>query len=468
MKNRIICIAVVAIVSLCLFQCGSRNSAGGDPQQPNVLIILTDQHTNDLLSASGNPNLHTPAIDRIAERGVYFTASYCTSPVCGPSRSSIITGRMPHETGVEWNTNSLSDRYPTVGQIFKRVGYRTAWAGKWHLPDSYPQIKGVDSLHGFKVLPFQSLDESWALGADTDGPIADAAINFINEQDGAQPFLLAVQLHNPHDICHVPRRPHDYAKHHEIGDPLPELPPNHNPPMKEPEFYEQKRKMDHYGDELLLTQSYGESEWRAYLYHYNRFAEMVDKEIGRILDALEKKGLADETIIVFTSDHGDGAAAHRWAAKLSFYEEVVTVPLIISWPGKIPQGRIDREQLVSGIDIVPTLCDYANVQTSADFRGKSLRPILENRDSTLRDYLVVQLADDRFDTTRQARMIRDRRFKYAVFNQGKDPEQLFDLWKDPGETQNLAQAAYYQDIKARLRNNLQTWIRETNDHYVLE
>ncbi len=454
-------ICLIAIVAGC--QSADRSS---ETQRPNVLIILTDQQTNDLLSASGNPNLNTPAMDHIASRGVYFTESYCTSPVCGPSRSSIITGRLPHETGVVWNTNSLSNRYPTVGQIFSQAGYRTAWAGKWHLPDSYPQSRGIDSVNGFTVLPFKPLGESWGLGVDTDAPITDSAIGFIAEQDGAQPFLLAVQLHNPHDICHVPRRPDSYAKYTAISDPLPELPPNFNPDMKEPEFYETKREMDHYGDELLLTKHYSENDWRAYLYHYYRFAEMVDAEIARLLQALDENGLTDNTIIVLTSDHGDGAAAHRWAAKLNFYEEAATVPFIISWPGHIPEGRIDRRQLVSGMDVVPTLCDYAGIKDAPDFTGRSLRPALEHPDSALREYLVVQLADDRFDTTRHGRMIRDRRFKYATFNQGQNPEQLFDLWNDPGETQNLAYAANYQVVKDRLRKNLQEWLRETGDDYV--
>lgn len=437
-------------------------------QRPNVLIILTDQQTNDALSWSGNPNLRTPAMDRIARRGVYFTESYCTSPVCGPSRSSIITGRMPHETGVVWNTNRLSQKHPTIGQIFLKAGYNTAWAGKWHLPESYPQQKGVDSLYGFKVLPFQSLDKSWALGVHTDGPIAEAAVNFIKDYNDPDPFLLAVQLHNPHDICHVPRRPDDYAKASAIKDPLPELPPNFNPAMKEPEFYETKREMDHYGDELLRTKDYTPDDWRAYLYHYYRFAETVDAEIAKILKVLDDKGLTDNTIIVFTSDHGDGIAAHRWAAKLNFYEEVASVPLIISWPGHMPEGRTERSQLVSGMDITPTLCDYAGISDAPGFTGKSLRPVLENPDSVFRDHLVVQLADDLLDSTRQGRMIRDKRFKYAVFNQGKDPEQLFDLWNDPGETQNLAYAANYQSLKSSLKENLKAWLRNTDDDYVME
>lgn len=221
--------------------------------------------------------------------------------------------------------------------------------------------------------------------------------------------------------------------------------------------------MDHYGDELLLTKDYTEADWQAYLYHYYRFTEDVDREIGKIWQALHARNLDENTIIVFTSDHGDGAASHRWAAKLSLYDEVLTVPFSISWKGHIPEGRIDRNQLVSGLDLVPTLCDYAGITNRPVLRGKSLRNVLDNPDATLRDVLVAQLEDDKLDTTRHARMVRDRRFKYNVFNKGANNEQLFDLWNDPGETHNLAYLPAYQPIKERLKKSLRQWMRDNRD-----
>lgn len=451
-------LAMVVVIAGCKKPATTANDA-----KPNVLIILTDQQTNDCLSLLGNPNLRTPYLDTLAQRGVYFTQSYCTSPVCGPSRSSLLTGRMPHETGVVWNSTYINKAVPTIGQLFARAGYNTAYAGKWHIPEAYPAHKRLDSVGGFRVLPFQSLAKSWEKGADTDGPIADAAVKYLTDYDDDKPFLLTVSLHNPHDICFVPREPDGYAKASEIKQPLPALPPNFNPAMKEPEFLEQKRLMDHYGDELLKTKDYTEADWQAYLYHYYRFAEMVDAEIGKIWNALRAKGLDENTIIAFSSDHGDGAASHRWAAKLSLYEEVVTVPFGISWPGKIPAGRVDRKQLVSGADLTPTLCDYAGISPAAKFTGHSLKAAIDTPNASHRDYLVVQLEDDKLDSTRHARLVRDQRFKYNVYNSGKNNEQLFDLWRDPGETQNLANESYYQPIKARLKGNLRDWMKKNND-----
>ncbi|WP_339904268.1 sulfatase-like hydrolase/transferase [uncultured Cyclobacterium sp.] len=451
-----------AVLSL-LTSCQSGETEKRD-KKPNVLVILTDQHTNDALSYLGNPFLKTPAMDQLAKEGTFFTASYCTSPVCGPARSSLITGRMPHETGVVWNSTNILPEVPTIGQIFKKAGYNTAWAGKWHLPQSYPAKSEMDSVAGFEVIPFQSLSKEWDLGEDTDGPIADATVHYLNNYSEDQPFLLAVSLHNPHDICHVPRRPEEYAKAHELED-LPPLPINYAIDPDEPQFLKEKRLMDHYGDELLKTLDYTDEDWQAYLYHYYRFTEMVDKEIGKIMEALKKNGFDENTIVVLTSEHGDGGAAHKWAAKLSLYEEVATVPFIIRYKGRVPAQNIDRNQLVSGIDLAPTIVDYAGLASSAKFTGKSLKPILENPGERLREYLVVQLADDKLDSSRQARMIRNDRYKYNLYNQGARNEQLFDLWKDPGEQNNLAYQEAYAPVKIKLNKALKEWIAATEDDF---
>ena len=456
--------ALLLNTALILLTCCHNGPTEKGDQRPNVLVILTDQHTNDALSYLGNPHLKTPAMDQLAAEGTFFTESYCTSPVCGPARSSLITGRMPHETGVVWNSTHIRPEVPTIGQVFKEAGYNTAWAGKWHLPQAYPAKNKMDSVAGFAVVPFQSLDKEWDLGEDTDGPIADATVNYLNNYKEDQPFLLTVSLHNPHDICHVPRRPGEYAKAHELEN-LPPLPNNYEIDPNEPQFLEEKRLMDHYGDELLKTLDYTDEDWQAYLYHYYRFTEMVDNEIGKIMKALKENGFDENTIVVLTSEHGDGGGAHKWAAKLSLYEEAATVPFIIRYKGRVPAQNIDRNQLVSGIDLAPTIVDYAGLSSSTNFTGKSLKPVLENPGEKLRDYLVVQLADDKLDSSRQARLIRNERYKYNLYNQGERNEQLFDLWKDPGEQHNLAYVAAYQSIKNKMHMALDEWIAATGDDF---
>jgi arylsulfatase A-like enzyme len=466
-----------------------------DKQPPNILLVFTDQQNADMMSITGNSYLQTPAMDRLAANGTLFLHSYCSSPVCAPARSSIISGRMPHETGVEWNGDEMSEQVLNAGEIFRNAGYHTVWAGKWHLPESYPQraASRQKEIKGFDMLPFYNPDERyWMLGAETDPPLTEAVVDFIRNYDKEKPFFLGISYHNPHDICFYARKdgwfteedslleiryygfeyrlPDVIGTHPDRISPLPPLPHNHGINEGEPEFIQTKRnEHNEYGLETkLANHEFDEKVWKGYYYAYCRLTEMVDREIGKVIQALEEKGLYKNTIIVFTSDHGDGAAAHKWAAKLSLYEESSRVPLILSWPGTIPASRTDDHHMVSQIDILPTLCDYAGISNNVTFTGKSLRPILEDTDAPWRKYIVVELADFKPDPTRKGRMVRSTRFKYNIYNQGENNEQLFDLIRDPGETQNLAREPLMKEVKDRHREYLQEWMAATGDDFVMD
>ncbi len=482
------------IIFLITCSCESMGDSDMKTTKPNVLLIFTDQQHVNMMSAAGNQHLQTPNMDRLARRGVLFKQSYCTSPVCAPARSSIITGRMPHETGVQWNGDTIKEGIINIGEIFRSQGYQTYWGGKWHLPESYPQrpqarqkeIKGFDLLQYTVPNP-----ENWMLGAETDPPLTEAAITFLNEYESNKPFFLAVSYHNPHDICFYARKegwvtdddsllniryynfeyklPEVVASHPSAFDSLPPLPDNHPIEKGEPEFISDKRKYhQEYGLETHLAhKEFREQEWRGYLNAYHKLTEMVDLEIGRVIDALEQNGLADNTIILFTSDHGDGASAHQWAAKLSLYQEPATVPFIISYPGHIDANRIDQHNVVSQIDIVPTLCDYAGIETEWTFTGKSIRSILENPNSEWRKYIVEELADFKPDRSRKGRMVRTDQYKYNVYSSGRRNEQLFDLKNDPGETTNLVYQPEFEEIRDLHRRYLHDWMERTADDFVL-
>ena len=481
------------VAGLVACSCGPQHKAGQD--RPNVLLIFTDQQNINMMSAAGNPDLHTPAMDRLADRGVMFMQSYCTSPVCGPARSSIISGRMPHETGVEWNGDAMKEEIVNAGEIFRNAGYYTVWAGKWHLPESYPQQAKArqKTIRGFEMLPFHDPEvDNWMLGSETDPSLTEAVVAFIEGYDQKQPFFLGVSYHNPHDICFYPRKdgwfsPEDslleiryYGFEYRLPDVigthpssypnLPALPENFKASPDEPEFIRDKRRYHkEYGMETKLAfEEFGELEWRGYLHAYHRLTELVDGEIGKVLQALAEKGLDDNTIMVFTSDHGDGAAAHQWAAKLSLYEESSKVPLIFSWKHHIPAGRIDHQHLVSQIDILPTLCDYAGIQERPSFTGKSLRQIIEQPASLWRDYLVVELADYKPDPSRKGRMVRTADFKYNVYSKGVDNEQFFNLQDDPGECDDLARNPVYTPAIEKHRRLLKEWMEKTGDPFTCE
>lgn len=436
-----------------------------DIRKPNFLFIFTDQQTISAMSAYGNPYLQTPNMDALADYGYSFTKSYCTSPVSSPSRSSLLTGKMPHETGVNYNEMPIDSGLNNMGDFFKKAGYTTTWAGKWNLPESYPQ-SSHNQVSGFRLLSFLEDQNISELGEKTDGPVANAVVKFLMGRN-REPFLLAVSLHNPHDICSLPGNEDAYLKPVN-SESAPPLPSNHFISYKEPEFVSNSRKRENYGNEILLTQDYTENDWRNYLYQYYRMTEMADREIGNIISALEKGGYDENTIIIFTSDHGDGATAHKWATKLSLYEESVKVPMIVCRFSHHDKGIRDDVRLVSGIDILPTMMDYAGIEIPNDIRGISMKALIENPDTILRKYVVTELAIDPEDSTKTGRMITDGSYKYMIYSYGKNPEQLFNLITDEGETRNLAGLNEYARIKKKLRNALKDWIAETNDTFILK
>jgi arylsulfatase A-like enzyme len=191
--------------------------------------------------------------------------------------------------------------------------------------------------------------------------------------------------------------------------------------------------------------------------------EDVDRQIGRVLSALRLAGLHDETLIVLTSDHGEGMGAHRWVQKAAFWEETAKVPLVFAGAGVRRHGARDEKSLVSGLDILPTLCDYAGVPPPELARGRSLRGALEGSPLE-RDFVVSELSEYG-DESRQGRMLRTSRYKYIVFNGGERPEQLFDLQLDPGEIHNLARRPEAARALREHRELLTAWIHQTADDF---
>jgi len=400
--------------------------------------------------------LKTPHMDSLAEGGVRFEKSYCTSPVCSPARSSILTGRMPHVTGVEINGRTVKQGIANMGDVFRGAGYETAYTGKWHL--------GKES--GFDFLRSEYPDgTNRDLGSHTDGFWAGRAVEFLRKKH-RKPFLLFVSLQNPHDICHWIMGKKWLVEQAEPAK-CPPLPTNFAVDPNEPEFVTSCRRRTYYGNEANWTTEWDENDWRQYLNAYYRLTERVDKEVGHVLDALRRGGLEKDTIIVFTSDHGEGCAAHKWVVKLMLYEEPVTVPLVIGYKGVIPARVADSRHLVSAIDIVPTLCDYAGIKPPEGLAGVSLRTVIEEPESPGREFVVAELMPEPKNTKMKGRMLRTRRYKYIVFSEGRKREMLFDLVSDPGETRNLAlNPAMHKELN-RHRMLLGRWIAVTGDDFII-
>ncbi len=423
----------------------------GAAPRPNLLLILTDQQTHDAVSCSGNPWLRTPAMNSLAAHGVRFLQTICTYPVCSPSRSSIFTGRMPHETGVRNNAKAVAAGIPTMGEIFRQAGYKTVYGGKWHLPRPFEGMTGFDKLIG-----------GAGQGRDMDAPLAGACAKWLRNAP-PEPFLMVASFMNPHDICEWIRQHPGSQDYPEVSQ-YPPVPANLAVDPDEPEAiqYHRGQGYDLMSQAVGIAAKWRDADVRKYLHDYYRMVEEVDRQIDVLLAALREKKLDQNTVIVFSSDHGEGMCGHRWAQKASFYEESVRVPLVIAAPGKQP--RVDRRTLASLTDILPTFCDYAGISPPPEIRGTSLRPAVEGRPLS-RKFAVSELRYA--DETREGRMLRTARHKYIVFNSGARPEQLFDLSIDPGEKCNLAREKSAEAVLRQHRKLLRGWIAETGDDFVI-
>jgi len=431
--------------------------------KPNILFILTDQQTMSAMSAYGNPYIHTPNMDALAAAGIRFSRSYCSSPTCSPSRSSIITGLYPHQTGVNYDGQKPDSSLLNMGHLFRLGGYRTIWGGTWQLPETFPHISGKDSIPGFDLVNFSSPEKTTGLGSDTDSPLADAMVKQIQRHPD-EPWLMAVSFRNPHDIVNVAARPDAYlpAVNPESTAPLPY---NSEIGTNEPEFLMALRSKSNDPASLTFNQKTVGQAWRNYNYQYYLLVEKVDEEIGKLIAMLEKQGYDENTLIVFTSDHGNGNGAHSLAGSLYPYEESMKVPLIISWFGKDFKNASDTEHLVSGIDILPTMLDYAGLSISPLIEGMSLKPIIEKSDTSFRNFLFAEFAPDPAKPENVARTVWYKNYKYILYSYGSRNEQLFDLKNDPGEMENLAYNLKEKDLKLYMLASLNSWMKEKKDYF---
>ena len=441
--------------------------------RPNVLVITIDQQYADAMSCTGNPRLRTPAMDRLAAGGVRFDRAYCSNPICVPSRTSYMTGTMPHENGVTYNTHELAkpfdkERFPCLARFFRDAGYDTGYFGKWHIPAEIDDRE----WSGFNALDAIRNNE-------VDFDIVDPCLKFIRGA-GEKPFFAVASFVNPHDICEYARILSDIPdrlKNGEIGDPpaldaLPPLPANWAPPADEPAAI---REHYNHPDTLRVYPSRtwdgpDDPRWRRYLWAYHRMTELVDGYVGELLDGLETHGLADNTLVLLTSDHGDGMACHHWNQKTMFYDECARVPFILRWPGRTPVAAVDRTTLVNlGTDLFPTLFEAAGIDSPPHLKGMSLwRQAQGRRDAPAHDFIVAQNnLQTRYGAPSEVegRMLRSARYKYIRYNSGEHPEQLFDMEIDPLETRSLAGSAEHAGILRAHRQMLDGWMHANNDPF---
>ena len=392
-----------------------------------------------------------PNLRRLAGRAGDFSHAYCTNPLCVPSRGSLFTGRPPHALGlVEGLKVPFEDGWSEEGvfPLFARHGYRNAYAGKWHLrrndlPEDAPSVR--------RIAPFG------------DEGTTKACVRFLESEavaDDGSPFFLVASYSNPHDICQWIRS--EPLPEGPLEEPLPEvdppLPPNHRRQADAPSALAEQEA----ASPKKMPRGPGVPDWVAYRRAYAGLCAKVDAQIGQVLRALENSPAADNTLVVFTSDHGDGMGAHEWNQKTALFEECVRVPLLIARPGDSAARRMDTP-VSNGLDLPATLLDLAGIPVPPELPGRSLVPALRGT-SIEPTPLIVETGGPHY----YGRALIDGAVKYVVYDRGDHREQLFDLAVDPGETRNLATVPDHQSLLHTCRTRLRQQLEADGDRIGLE
>ncbi|MDP6110804.1 MAG: sulfatase [Planctomycetota bacterium] len=428
--------------------------------RPNVLWLFADQHRYDALSCSGNPDVSTPNIDRLAEEGVRCTNAYSHCPVCIPFRAGLMTGQYATTCGVPRHGDFLHPHRRTIAHAFREAGYRTSYVGKWHLAGEHgtnmvsdrgwagedfwvhPDLRGgfqdwygfnlsnnfyrTFYSHGEQVKPFE------VEGYQTDG-LTDLSLRYLSEYESGQPWFHVLSVEAPHPGAG--------------GDPKF---PGHPVPEKYEEMF------DPASIELRANvPKEVEDRARQKLCGYYAMIANLDDNIGRVLKWLDGSGQAENTLVVFFSDHGDMMGSQGRMNKEVPYEESIHVPLIARLPSALPAGRV-YDGIVSGIDIYPTCAGICHVQADGDIQGLDLSGSLDGTGGNERAEALVQWAGQSLFGfgDHPYRAIRTSRHTYTV---GRDPEfcLLFDHDSDPFEMNNLfgdpASVEVQKTLHARLR-----------------
>ena len=414
--------------------------------QPNILLFVTDDHGQWASGAYGNQEVLTPHLDRLAASGVLMENAFTPTPVCSPARASLLTGLTPSQHGVHDYIAMAFDRQPwlagerTLPQFLQQAGYRTGLAGKWHAGNEDAPAPGFDSwfsvgsayplLHeGAREFCNQGRMETFS--GYTDDIIADEAVKFVTASD-ERPFFLLVGLTATHGPWSGhPQRLAELYRDAAFDD----IPVNESYP---------------FGDQALESLSVDRGREREAQAQYYAAVSHVDENVGRLLEAVDGAGKLNDTLVVYTSDHGLNCGHHGIWGKgngtrpLNMVEESIRVPLILSWPGVLPAG-MRREEPVDHLDLFQTLAETgeAKLPSGAEYAGRSMRPLL------LEPEEGGSWRDVQFGEYGTVRMARTRRYK-LVRRHPNGPHELFDLESDPRESRSLFDSASHRAVSSEL------------------
>jgi len=437
--------------------------------QPNIVFILADDMRPDAIGGFGHPVVKTPNLDMLTRDGVTFTRAMVGYPICHVSRAEIFTGCCAFKTGVQYRGNVIDPALAIWVDTLRYAGYRTRFSGKWH-NDGQPTERGIEktvglfssggdktrdpmSDHagrratGYTGWTFKSddgvvdKDKGVGLTPDTDRFIADGAINLIKRKPD-EPFFLHVSFTGPHD----PRiEPRGYEQRYDPSKIM--LPKNFTP----------EHPFDHGNaggrDEILLKRPRDPDEVRTELAVYFAVIAHIDEQVGRIVAALRETGVWENTILIFSSDHGLALGSHGLTGKQNMYEHTIGVPLIMRGPGIPKDQRIAAQCYLR--DLFPTTCDLAGIAIPPTVQSRSLVPLLNGMATSIYDEVVSCFTDTQ-------RMIRDERWKLVWYPKVKR-YQLFDVVDDPDELHDRIRDAQLAPRIAAMITKLEAWLKQNGD-----
>ena len=423
-------------------------------KQPNILFIMADQMAGPALPMYGHPVVKVPHLEKLAEDGVTFENAYCNNPICAPSRHSMMAGQLASRIGAYDNAAEMPTSVPTIAHYLRDLGYKTCLSGKMH-------FVGPDQLHGFEdrvTTDIYPADFGWTADwSQTDPPFAPSVMSmrgvveaglckrslqidydddvafqatrklydYARERDD-KPFFLTASFTHPHNPYTITEEYWDRYRHQDIDMPsVPFIPFEKRDPWSQ-RYYQLIRQDEHdVTDEMIRTARHA----------YYGMISYVDDKVGQLLDALDKTGMKDDTIVIFTADHGDMMGERGMWFKFNPFEWSTRIPFIVRTPD-CAKGRIENKG-VSLVDVLPTLLDLATDGNSPELAdridGNSAANLLHGEDTSWEDDIMIEFTAE--GTYSPCLILRKDGFKYVYCED--DPGMLFDLNNDPGELKNL-------------------------------
>jgi N-acetylglucosamine-6-sulfatase len=473
--SRPLAVAAALFATRCSAPSQTQQTPPAEPRRPNIVMVLVDDMRWDEMRIAGHPFIDTPNMDRLARDGARFLNAFACTPLCSPSRATFLTGQYPHTNGIIDNTARPSHDLRVFPLALQRAGYRTGFFGKWHMGNDASPRPGFDH---WVALPGQGEATDPSLNVDGEpvqakGYTTDLLTDYVErfmDRSSDRPFLvyLAHKAVHPNVIQRddgrvvpIPGQPGGFvaAERHRgryADRAMPRRANAFKPPLGKPALLRQIDDLPPLGQKTATT----DEEIRG----RQEMLLAVDESLGRILAALERKGALDNTMVVFTSDHGYFYGEHGLNEERRLaYEETIRIPLVIRYPALTKAGSTPAEMALN-LDIAPTLLEVAGLQPGTEIQGRSLVPVLKGEAREWRtSFLVEYFTDTVFPRIRNMGYVavRTTRHKYIHYRELQGMDELYDLEKDPYEEANLVDRPDTRDTLQQMQGELRRLIEET-------